>query len=105
MRRAMAGLPLLLALRPAHAALPHEAAVAAMLARTLPPALDARSIGRALRAAHPACTTADCRARAALADLAALPTATTADFATGATVTVDGWVLSRTEAWLCAALA
>lgn len=78
---------------------------AAALRRHLPPGLDPHAIGAALRAAHPACTQADCRARAALPDLARLAAASSADFARGDTVTVDGWVLSRTEAWLCATLA
>jgi hypothetical protein len=71
----------------------------------LPPGLDPRAIGAALRAAHPGCSAAACRARAALADLGGLGAASAADFARGDTVTVDGWVLSRTEAWLCATLA
>jgi hypothetical protein len=71
----------------------------------LPPGLDPLAIGAALRAVHPGCTRADCFAHAALADLAALPSVAAADFAAGRTVTVDGWILSHTEAWLCAALA
>ena len=78
---------------------------AAALRQHLPPGMDPHAIGAALRAAHPGCTTADCHTRAALPDLARLPAASTADFARGDTVTVDGWVLSRTEAWLCATLA
>ncbi len=78
---------------------------AAALAAHLPPGLDPRAIGAALRAAHPGCSAAACRARAALADLGGLGAASAADFARGDTVTVDGWVLSRTEAWLCATLA
>ncbi len=78
---------------------------AAALRRHLPPGLDPHAIGATLRAAHPACSPADCQARAALSDLADLAAASTADFARGNTVTVDGWVLSHTEAWLCATLA
>jgi len=104
-RRALAALPLLLAHRPARAASPYQAGVESILARTLPPGLDPRALGRVMRAAHPTCTPADCHAHAALPTLAALPSAIAADFAAGHTVTIDGWLLSRTEAWLCATLA
>jgi hypothetical protein len=106
----MTNLPrrLLLALLPAALLAPHGADAApsaAALRRALPPGLDPYAIGTALRATHPACSTADCRARAALPNPADLPARIAADFAAGRTVTVDGWVLSHTEAWLCAALA
>ena len=97
----MATLPVLLAAHPAQATTLESA-----LRRTLPPGLDPRALGTALRAAHPACTTADCLAHAAPPDnLATLPSRSAADFANGHTITVNGWILSHTEAWLCAALA
>ena len=81
------------------------ASLATSLRQHLPPGLDPRALGAALRAAHPGCTAADCLARAALPNPADLPARSSADFAAGRTITVNGWVLSRTEAWLCAALA
>jgi len=75
------------------------------LRRILPPGLDPAAIGAALRASYPGCTRGECRTRAALADLANLPARAAADFAAGRTVTVEGWILSRTEAWLCATIA
>lgn len=106
----MTNLPrrVLLALLPASLLAPHGADAApsaATLRRHLPPGLDPHEIGAALRATHPTCSTADCLARAALPNPADLPSRIAADFTAGATVTVDGWVLSHTEAWLCAALA
>ncbi len=108
----MTNLPrrLLLALLPAALLAPHGAdaapsATAAALRRGLPPGLDPHQIGAALRVTHPDCSTADCLARAALPNFADLQARIAADFAAGRTVTVDGWLLSHTEAWLCAALA
>lgn len=101
-RNVLAGLAALLFAGPAAAQQP---GLRAALRHHLPPGLDPAALGAALRAAHPACSTQDCLARAALADPAALPAQSAADFAEGHTVIVDGWVLSRTEAWLCAALA
>jgi hypothetical protein len=75
------------------------------LRRILPPGLDPAAIGAALRASYPTCSRGECRTRAALADLANLPARAAADFAAGHTVIVEGWILSRTEAWLCATLA
>jgi len=94
-----------LAVPPPAAAEPPAYAVAGALRRHLPQGLDPHAIGAAQRAAHPTCTPADCHAHAALPTLAALPSAIAADFAAGHTVTIDGWLLSRTEAWLCATLA
>ncbi len=99
---------LVLALLPAALLAPHGATAApsaTALRRALPPGLDPYAIGTALRATHPACSTADCLARAALPNPADLPARIAADFATGHTITVDGWLLSHTEAWFCAALA
>lgn len=78
--------------------------LAAALHRHLPPGLDPAVLGAALRVAHPTCTTADCLARAALPNPADLPARAAADFAAGRTLAVNGWILSETEAWLCAAL-
>jgi hypothetical protein len=77
----------------------------AALRLVLPPGLEPRALGAALRAAHPDCTAQECLVRAALPDLSVLPARSAADFAAGDIVAVDGWILSRTEAWLCAALA
>lgn len=108
-RRALAaGLAVLAApSSPGARALPGQAASSALTAAlrdVLPPSLDAGALGRWLRAAHPACTPAECLVRAGVRDLATLPSRVAADFAAGRVVAVDGWLLSRTEAWLCAAI-
>ena len=84
---------------------PPPRAIAAALRAILPPGLDPYRLGAQFHVDQPNCNPAHCLDRATLPDLAALPARVAADFAAGDTVTIDGWVLSRTEAWLCAALA
>ena len=79
----------------------------ALLAALLPPSLPARQLGAQLRASRPA-TFAACLARAGVCQATLTPAHLAAqvaeDFAAGRVVSVAGWHLARTEAWLCAAL-
>lgn len=99
-------------------AAPTQGDAAERLARIIPHAASARTIGRAWLAAHPderEVALLEARLLGALAlerrGLAALDNAALrahavvrirADFAAGRTVTLGGWVLARTEARLCA---
>jgi hypothetical protein len=83
--------------------------LATALRDVMPPGLDPLAVGRRLLAAPgaPSCR-GDCLARAGVDT--ALPAAplrarVAEDFADGRVVAVDGWRLSATEAWMCAALA
>lgn len=77
------------------------------LREVLPPGLDPRALGERLLAErqgtpHRAACLAHAGGPAAPRDLKAR---VAADFAAGRILAVDGWQLSATEAWLCAALA
>ena len=91
---------------------PHPAAsrasdLRALLAALLPPSLPARQLGAQLRTTSPAAVAA-CLARAGVCAAtltpARLAVQVAEDFAAGRVVTVAGWHLAHTEAWLCAAL-
>ena len=79
----------------------------ASLAIILPPALDPAALGAELHAAAPVLL-ADCLHRAGLGDAdpnpAWLAARSAGDSAAGQVLTPAGWHLSRTEAWLCAAI-
>ena len=75
------------------------------LRRHFPPGLDPIALGARLRAANPEQSVMEWRIHAPLGAIADLPARAAADFAAGRTLAVDGWLLSRTEARLCAALA
>ncbi len=79
----------------------------ATLAAILPPGLDPARLGAELYAAAPI-PLADCLHRAGLCgplpSRATLTAQIANDFAAGRVVTIAGWHLSRTEAWLCAAI-
>ena len=84
----------------------HNPNLRTRLAALLPPGLNPAAIGAALQAQTPtpfaACLdTAGCSLAPSPAWLAGR---VTEDFTTGRTLTVAGWHLSHTEAWLCAAL-
>ena len=81
-----------------------DTALLAALHRQLPPGLDPRAIGAALRAAPPGSGAAVWRAGADLPSPDELPARAAADFAAGRIVIVQGWILSRAEGWACAAL-
>ena len=75
----------------------------ATLAAILPPGLDPAQLGAELHATAPI-PLADCLQRAGLANRATLADQIAEDFATGRVVTLAGWQLAHTEAWLCAAI-
>lgn len=89
----------------------HARNLHATLAAILPRGLDPAHLGAELHAAA-AIPLADCLHRAGLrgpfpdrATLAAqIAAQITDDFAAGRVITLAGWHLSRTEAWLCAAI-
>ena len=79
----------------------------ACLHRLLPPGIDVARLGARAQASKPV-GLAECLRLAGVMDAAPgwdwVPAQVSEDFATGRIVTVDGWQLSQTEAWLCAAL-
>ena len=98
-------LALLLGLAAAAPQSAHAATLRTTLASILPPGLDPATLGAELHAAGPI-PLADCLHRAGLASTIPdhLAARITDDFAAGRVLTLAGWHLSHTEAWLCAAL-